>query len=208
MSFSFDPFDPAVHANPYPFYARLRRDFPAYYSEGARCWVLSRHADVVAALNRPDLFSSRAGNVINDSAEKVGRTVGSVDPPRHTRLRALVNDAFSRKQVTGETARVEAETRRLMLAARERGAFDLVRDVTAPLAGAVMATLLGMDGMDHGRFKQLLDVTLIRDPITRERTAAGVQAQADQLALVGRRGGAPPGQTGLRPHQPPARRRG
>ena len=182
--FTFDPFDPAVHADPYPFYARLRRDFPAYHAPGAGCWVLSRHADVVMAMNRPDLFSSRAGNVINDSAEKVGRTVGSVDPPRHTRLRALVNEAFNRKQIAGEAPRIEAEVRRLLLATRARGAFDLVHDVTAPLAGAVMATLLGMDGMDHDHFKRLLDVSLHRDPATRERTPAGVQAQADLLTLV------------------------
>jgi cytochrome P450 len=173
----------ARHADPYPFYATLRRDYPAYYSEGARCWVLSRHADVVAAMGQPLVFSSTAGNVINDSPEKVGRTVGSVDPPRHTRLRSVVNDAFNRKQVMGEAARIRAEVARLMDAA-PNGPFDLVRAITAPLAGAVMSSLLGMDDIDPVRFKTLLDANLFRDPITRERTAEGVQAQADLLALV------------------------
>lgn len=182
MAFSFDPFDFAVHADPYPFYRTLRRDHPAYYSEAARCFVLSRHADVTAATHNPAIFSSSAGNVINDSPEKVGRTVGSTDPPRHTRLRALVNEAFNRKQVEGEAGRIRTETRRLMDA--QAGAFDLVHDITAPLAGAVMATLLGMEGTDHGHFKRLLDISLYRDPATRERTPEGVQAQADLLALV------------------------
>ena len=182
--FQFDPFDFAVHADPYPFYAILRRDHPAYYSEAAGCWVLSRHADIVAAMQQPMVFSSTAGNVINDSPEKVGRTVGSVDPPRHTRLRALVNDAFNRKQVTGEADRIRAEAVRLLQHARDCGAFDLVRDVTAPLAGAVMSTLLGMEGVDHGRFKRLVDISLYRDPVTRERTAAGLQAQSDLFTLV------------------------
>jgi cytochrome P450 len=183
-SFRFDPFDFAVHADPYPFYRTLRRDYPAYYSEDARCWVLSRHADVVAAMLQPAVFSSAAGNVINDSPEKIGRTVGSADPPRHTRLRALVNDAFSRRAIAGEPDRIRAETVRLMAPLQGAGAFDLVRDVTAPLAGAVMATLLGMEGTDLGQFKRLLDVSLYRDPVTRERTAEGTQAQADLLALV------------------------
>ena len=183
-AFQFDPFDFAVHADPYPFYATLRRDHPAYYSEAARCWVLSRHADIVAAMQQPTLFSSTAGNVINDSPEKLGRTVGSVDPPRHTRLRALVNDAFNRKQVSGEAPRIRAETRALMARARDAGSFDLVRDLTAPLAGTVMASLLGMEDVDNATFKRLLDVSMFRDPVTRERNAEGVQAQADLLALV------------------------
>jgi len=182
--FVFDPFDPAVHADPYPFYATLRRDYPAYYSEGARCWVLSRHADVVTAMLRPGVFSSRAGNVMNDSPEKVGRTVGSVDPPRHTRLRAMVDHAFNRKQVSGEAERISAETQRLITAVSEQGAFDLVRDLTAPLAGAVMSTLLGMDDLDSAHFKRLLDISLFRDPITRERSPAGLAAQAELLTLV------------------------
>jgi cytochrome P450 len=182
--FSFDPFDFAVHADPYPFYRTLRRDHPAYYSEAARCFVLSRHADVTAAAHNPAIFSSSAGNVINDSPEKVGRTVGSSDPPRHTRLRALVNEAFNRKQVEGEAARIRAEVARLMDARAEAACFDLVHDITAPMAGAVMATLLGMEGTDHGHFKRLLDISLYRDPVTRERTAEGVQAQVDLLALV------------------------
>jgi cytochrome P450 len=182
--FQFDPFDFAVHADPYPFYTTLRRDYPVYYAEAAKCWVLSRHADIAAAMHQPTVFSSTAGNVINDSPEKVGRTVGSVDPPRHTRLRALVNEAFNRKQVAGEADRIQAEITRLLQAAREAGAFDLVRDVTAPVSGAVMSTLLGMDGVDHGHFKRLLDITLYRDPVTRERTPEGTQAQADLLALV------------------------
>ncbi len=182
--FVFDPFDPAVHADPYPFYAILRRDHPAYYSEGARCWVLSRHTDVVSAMLRPSVFSSTAGNVINDSPEKVGRTVGSVDPPRHTRLRAMVDHAFNRKQVSGEAERISAETQRLMSAVSQQGAFDLVRDLTAPLAGAVMSTLLGMDDLDSAHFKRLLDISLFRDPLTRERSAAGLAAQGELLKLV------------------------
>jgi cytochrome P450 len=182
--FQFDPFDFAVHADPYPFYTTLRRDHPVYYAEAASCWVLSRHADIAAAMHQPTVFSSTAGNVINDSPEKVGRTVGSVDPPRHTRLRALVNEAFNRKQVAGEADRIQAEITRLLQAVQVSREFDLVRDVTAPLSGAVMSTLLGMDGVDHGHFKRLLDITLYRDPVTRERTPEGTQAQADLLALV------------------------
>ena len=95
-----------------------------------------------------------------------------------------MNEAFNRKQVAGEAERIQAEITRLLQDVQRAGEFDLVRDVTAPLSGAVMSTLLGMDGVDHGHFKRLLDITLYRDPVTRERTPQGTQAQADLLALV------------------------
>jgi cytochrome P450 len=184
MSFAFDPFDFAVHADPYPFYRVLRAEHPAYWSEGARCWVLSRHADVFAALHDWPHFSNRGGNVIDDSPGKLGRTVGSVDPPRHTKLRALVNEAFNRRQVAKEEAFIAETSARLLEGVRGRGSFDLVRDVTSPLAGAVMAHLLGIAGTDFVQFKRLIDLSMYRDPATRSRTPDGEEAQAALFRLV------------------------
>jgi cytochrome P450 len=180
----FDPFDFAVHADPYPFYRRLRDDHPAYWSTGAQCWVLSRHADVFAALHDWPHFSNAGGNVIDDSKAKIGRTVGSVDPPRHTRLRALVNEAFNRRQVAKQDAFIEATAARLIEAQRGRARFDLVRDVTSPLAGEVMAQLLGVEGTDFAQFKRLIDLSMFRDPVTRSRTPEGEAAQAELFRLV------------------------
>lgn len=180
----FDPFSFAVHADPYPFYRRLRDDHPCYWSEGARCWVLSRHADVFAALHDWPHFSNTGGNVIDDSKAKLGRTVGSVDPPRHTRLRALVNEAFGRRRIAEESAFLEAAAARLVGSVAGRRRFDLVRDLTSPLAGEVMAHLLGIAGTDLVQFKRLIDLSMYRDPVTRSRTAEGEAAQAALFALV------------------------
>lgn len=184
MAFSFDPFDFAVHADPYPFYRVLRDDHPVYWSDGARCFVLSRQADVIAALNDVPRFSNSGGNVIDDSKAKLGRTVGSMDPPRHTAMRALVNDAFNRRQVTRERAFIETTVERLT--APLPAEFDLVRDVTSPLAGAVMAHLLGVEGADLAEFKRLIDVSMYRDPVTRARTPEGEAAQGELLAITAR----------------------
>ena len=184
MAFSFDPFDFAVHADPYPFYRALRDEHPVYWSEGARCFVLSRHADVIAALNDVPRFSNTGGNVIDDSRAKLGRTVGSMDPPRHTAMRALVNDAFNRRQVARERAFIDATVERLT--ASLPAEFDLVREVTSPLAGAVMAHLLGVEGADLAEFKRLIDISMYRDPATRARTPEGEAAQAELLAITAR----------------------
>jgi cytochrome P450 len=57
---AFDPFNSAQRENPYPAYAQLRRHAPVYRVESSGVWVVSRYADVLFALRRPELFSSRA----------------------------------------------------------------------------------------------------------------------------------------------------
>ena len=73
----FDPFDPTTRDNPYPVYARLRREAPVYRSETLGGYVLSRHRDVLFALKHPELFSSRA---MNDLIGRVDGLVREVDP--------------------------------------------------------------------------------------------------------------------------------
>ena len=60
MALSYDPFDPAIVADPYPVYAWLRDDEPAYHAAATDTFVLSRYDDVVAALGNTDLLSSDA----------------------------------------------------------------------------------------------------------------------------------------------------
>src|SRR6185503_12875329 len=54
----FDPYDVDINADPYPTYARLREEAPAYYNARYDFWALSRHADVEKALVNWQVFSS------------------------------------------------------------------------------------------------------------------------------------------------------
>ncbi len=54
----YDPYDYAVHEDPYPTYARLREEAPLYRNDELDFWALSRHADVVAAFRDAQRFSS------------------------------------------------------------------------------------------------------------------------------------------------------
>ena len=53
----YNPLDPRVRNDPYPYYAALRRDAPVYRVPGLGLWAVSRHEDVLTILRRPDLFS-------------------------------------------------------------------------------------------------------------------------------------------------------
>ena len=48
--FAFDPYSPAVDADPFPFYSTLRDEHPCFWSQEAQMWVLSRYDDIVRAL--------------------------------------------------------------------------------------------------------------------------------------------------------------
>ena len=58
----FDPFDPAVIRDPYPWYARLREEAPLHHVASRNYWVLTRYADVREAFRDHETFSSAHGN--------------------------------------------------------------------------------------------------------------------------------------------------
>ena len=75
--FSFDPYSPAVDADPFPLYARLRDEQPCFYSEEADMWVLSRYADVLAAGLDWKTYSSAKGNLMTELPNRAGATLGT-----------------------------------------------------------------------------------------------------------------------------------
>ena len=54
----FNPFDGAQLDDPYPLFARARRDEPVFYSELLKMWYATRYDDIVAVVKDPDRFSS------------------------------------------------------------------------------------------------------------------------------------------------------
>jgi cytochrome P450 len=104
----FSPYDYSVHENPYPSYARLRDEAPLYRNEELDFWALSRHADVAAAFRDFERFSSANGVSLDPSAwgPHAYRTMSflALDPPRHTRMRALVSKGFTARRVQNRQA--------------------------------------------------------------------------------------------------------
>ena len=97
MAFRFDPYDPAFDADPFPAYKVLRDEYPCFYSGEAGMWVLSRYDDILAALSNWRTYSSSKGNLIDEFPGRAGSTLGSSDPPRHDRLRALIQSAMTKR---------------------------------------------------------------------------------------------------------------
>src|SRR5262245_37437302 len=86
---AFDLCSPEIDANPFPYYEILREQYPCYWSESGKLWILSRYDDIVEAARDWETFSSSQGNMIDELPDRAGATLGTTDPPRHDRLRAL-----------------------------------------------------------------------------------------------------------------------
>jgi len=159
--------------NPYPVYALLRTvrpvlEVPVPDFDGSGAWLLTRHRDVHLAL-RDSRFSAnrmraplihenldRLPPFIRQTAEGL-RTMLVMDPPDHTRVRKLVNKAFTPKRIAALRGRIEEivdhQLDQLAEIAKS-GPADLIHDLAEPLPAIVIAELLGVPAEDHRQFRQ------------------------------------------------------
>jgi cytochrome P450 len=182
----FNPFSPERRRDPYPLYARLRREAPVYYSRPLRIWFLTRHRDVEAVLKDPrfsvrrtDFAPPRMNPLLTlspDFQTFVNRTLLMVDPPEHTRLRGLVSRAFTPRRVEALRPRLEALVEDLLDAAAARPDADLIRDLAFPLPIIVICELLGVPVEDRDTLRRWTnDLTVLLDPFS-----GGSLEQADR----------------------------
>lgn len=159
----FDPRDAALAAHPdapYRLYARLRDEDPVHRSPHGM-WVLSRDADVRAALrdprfsSRPSRFSVHARPQFQHlpASRMVRDMVMFQDPPAHTRLRRLLARVLTDGLGDDLQGRIGACVDALLAPHRHRGEIDLLHDLAMPLPVHVIAELLGIPPGDRARVK-------------------------------------------------------
>jgi pimeloyl-[acyl-carrier protein] synthase len=189
----FNPYLPEVHADPYPMYRRLREEDPVHETfQGV--WVLSRYADVQSVLRDPRFSSDGRNSVLFEAfRESIGQEAAQLqessrnmlfrDPPDHTRLRALVNKAFTARVVEGMRHRAQTVVDGLLDKALARGSMDVVDDLAYPLPITVICEMLGVPEADHSRFREWsADVVLSLDPMMSVDLLARANRATEALA--------------------------
>ncbi len=142
-------FSPEMRADPYPGYAEMRRSSPVCKVDPIGFWGVTRYEDAVHVLKDNDLFSAAgiAQLIQNPSVghNPITDSMAVMDPPAHTKLRALVRHAFSAAVIP----RIEPIARAAAAAGAEQlrtGDFvDFFKTFSVPVAAAVIANLLGLD---------------------------------------------------------------
>ncbi len=210
MDLDFDLSRAEVRADPYPLMRRLREEDPVHWSGRLGGWLLTRYADVHAALNDPRLSADRItpfadhvsgadGSPLAELAKALGLWAVFRDPPDHTRLRAAMNRAFVPAAVNRLEPAIEALVDGFLERAEAAGAMDVIGDLAYPLPVAVIGKLLGVPAEDFARLKAWSDDlatvvgTALALPDKHERAARSWGAMRDYFAsLIAARRAAPP----------------
>lgn len=160
-------------ADPFPLYARLRKDQPVFRAKMGRMegWLLTRYDDVLAALKDPRLAKSvrQVEGAVEQSKrpwmpaflQALENNMLDQDDPNHARLRALVHRAFTPLRIERLQPRIEAIAGELLDAVQRRGELELVRDFALPLPLTVIGELLGVSKQDSVRFQRLSQAALL-----------------------------------------------
>lgn len=180
----YDPYAPALWADPYPTYAWLREESPVYRNPDKGFYALSRFADVLATLHDWETYSSAQGITLEGLPPDVQPEMITMDPPRHSELRALVKRAFTPRAVAALTPRVEAIARELV-AEMDPGGFDLVGDVAGQVPSAVIAELLGIPATDRPLFREWIEALIRRRPDEPDTLVAARAASSELTAYLG-----------------------
>lgn len=195
-----EPFDlgPDFLQDPHAVCAALRRSGPpqeVVTPRGQRMWMVTRYADVRAALANPDLgkdihAARRLFAPVDlavaglDFGSELSAHMLNTDPPDHTRLRKLVAKAFTVRRVERMRPRVEAIAEDLLDGLAGAREVDLLAEFAFPLPITVICELLGVPEMDRAAFREWS--TGIVTATSPEALGAAAGAMVDYLTrLVG-----------------------
>jgi hypothetical protein len=168
----FNPLLPEFRLDPYPTYQRLRLEDPVHHSPLANVWVLSRYADVVSVLrdarfgraDAEEFWRERIG--LGPAHTIISKWMLFRDPPDHTRLRTLVNKAFTPRAIENMRPRIQEIVDELLDDMQEGGTADMMAALAYPLPVLVICEMLGVPAQDRDIFKAWSgDLARILDPI-------------------------------------------
>ncbi len=167
--FAFDPYSPVVDADPFPFYKALRDEHPCFWSPQAGMWILSRYSDIVSAGQNWQTFSSAKGNLMTELPNRAGATLGTTDPPRHDRLRGLIQYAFMKRNLESLAEPIRDIARSTAEGLRGKCRFDFIEDFSSKFTVRVLFAALGLPLGDERTVRDKAVLMVQSDPHTRAK---------------------------------------
>ena len=164
-----DLLSPEATEDPYAVFARLREQDPVHWSPRHKAWIVTRFADVEAALTDARLSSDRVRPVLDRAREMEGESSATEildimkswmvvsDPPQHTRLRKLAAGAFKAQRISALADDVRALVHGFIDDFVASGERDLIHHVAYPLPATVIASMMGVPVEERDLFRAWSD---------------------------------------------------
>jgi cytochrome P450 len=194
-------FAPATIANPYPYFAQLRRETPVHWNEKYEVWVISRYEDLIWIARHPEVFSSQVFKndprppypEVDESDLGLYEYVRKYqaerfiqhDRPEHTDMRKVIHGYFTPKSMEYWRPMVQSAIKHLLDEAEEKGYMDVMADFATPLPVLVIAQMLGLPWQDREFMRKLAIKTLFlnrTEPGRLKTYVAGVKEMNEYLA--------------------------
>ena len=201
---TFDAYDQAFQADPYPTYARLRDESPVFYDDAWDLTFIARYRDVSEILKDRDRFGRDFRHKLSVDeidadlhrriyqpqwptwTEYIRESFIDLEPPRHTRLRRLVSKAFTRRSSEVFRQQLESAADAILDRVLQSGTMDVIAEYATPIPVAMIAELMGIIEEDH---QNLIEwsraiVTVFDERITEQEGQAAEKATRDFVAYV------------------------
>lgn len=162
-----------MQLNPFPWFEEMRTETPLRYDDSRGCWEVFTYHEVREAFADWETFSSRAP-MPADRQNIMRDTIFNVDPPRHTKLRSTVTDAFRPEEIATLEPKIRSIAESLLDEVPDDGRMDFVSDFAQPLPILVIAELLGVPDEDLEQFRKWCDI------LTKSQTGMGSDAVEEQ----------------------------
>ncbi|MEM7115633.1 MAG: cytochrome P450 [Chloroflexota bacterium] len=165
---TYDLFSRTFKVDPHPTFAQMRHEDPVYSHiapNGLRIWYITRYDDIVTVLRNNDWVVKNIENTVPEPAslpQKPGHAVLRLinqnmlfaDPPDHTRLRALVTQAFTPRRIEALAEQIQQFTDRLLDQVAPQGEMELIHDLAYPLPMLVITAMLGVPEEDGDQVRE------------------------------------------------------
>src|SRR5439155_8251623 len=178
---TFDWTSPDFLADPYVHSKQLREPAPVHSNKARGGWMLLRYNDMVDVLRDDDRFSAQRGP--QQAGDGAPRTMLGSDPPDHTRLRTLVNKAFTARRIRELTGRIHEVVDGLLDTVDGNGGMEAIAEFAYPLPITVIAEMLGVPASDRNFFRDASQkIAVALGPI--EDMQVAMKAMEGRNALV------------------------
>jgi cytochrome P450 family 142 subfamily A polypeptide 1 len=171
--------------DPFPAFAWMRDEAPAYWDEAAGVWGITRYADIKEISKDPDTFSNAGG--IRPDSDALPMMIDT-DAPEHVRRRRLVSEGFTPGRIRESEAGIREICDAIIDQVCQAGSADFVRDIAAPLPMIVIGNMLGVAPEDRDELLRWSDDMLKAlgspDPGAMDTAAVAAMEYAEYITAV------------------------